>query len=254
MRTPVPNHQPGFWRYFTLAYADAFRIVRLMLPAVLTLMAASVVLQFVGDLVSGYIGTPLGRGVLVVLVTAATVWAVAPYLLVLYRCVATGEVTPQPEALRYTTENQRFGAWLILLGFVAGIPYVLYVVAVPDVPPEQLTAENMNASAMLALLAISIAVWAFTIRVTTLMPMLALDPERASLPAVLAQTKGRFWFIVGVELITLVPVLLAGIVIADIVEAVAPILKLPLGAVIAAATQMVQIAVTTRLYLRFAGN
>lgn len=250
----MPNHQPAFWRYFTLAYEDAFRVTRLMLPAVLTLMAASVVLQFVGDLVSDYIGTRLGRGVLAVLINAVMVLAISPYLMALYRCAATGEVTPQPEALRNTTENQRFAAWLILLGFVAGFPYVLYVVAVPDVPPEQLTPENINAAAMLALLAISVAVWAFTIRVTTLMPMLALDPERASLPAVLSQTKGRFWFIVGVELITLVPVLLAGIVVADIVDVVAPILKLPVGAVIAAATQMVQIAVTTRLYLRFAGN
>ena len=250
----MPNHQPAFWRYFTLAYEDAFRVTRLMLPAVLTVMAASVVLQFGGDLVSGYIGTRLGQGVLTVLVNTAMVWAIAPYLLALYRCTATGEVVPRPEALRNTTENRRFGAWLILLGFVAGVPYVLYLVAVPDLPPEQLTAENTNAAAMLALLAISVAVWIFTIRVTTLMPMLALDPEQASLPAALAQTKSRFWFIVGVELITLVPVLLAGIVITDIVDAVAPVLKLPLGALIAAATQLVQIAVTTRLYLRFAGN
>lgn len=250
----MPNRQPGFWRYFTLAYEDAFRVARLMLPAVLTIIAASVVLQFVGDLVSGYVGTPLGRGVLVVLINAATVWAIAPYLLALYRCVATGEVTPQPEALRSSGENQRFGAWLVLLGFVAGVPYVLYLVAIPDLPPEQLSARNINAAAMLALLAISIGVWTFTIRVTTLMPMLALDPDGAALPAALTQTKGRFWFVVGVELITLVPALVAGIVVADIVEAVAPILSLPLGAAIGAATQLVQIAVTTRLYLRFAGN
>lgn len=250
----MPNRQPSFWRYFTLAYEDAFRVARLMLPAVLTVVAASIVLQFVGDLVSGYIGTRLGRGVLTVLVNTAMVWAIAPYLLALYRCAATGEVTPQPEALRNTTDNQRFGAWLILLGFVAGVPYVLYVVAVPDLPPEQLTAETINAAAMLALLAISVAVWTFTIRVTTLMPMLALDPDRADLPLALAQTKGRFWFIVGIELITLVPVLVAGIVVADIVDVVAPILRLPVGAVIATATQLVQISVATRLYLRFAGN
>ncbi|RYE70992.1 MAG: hypothetical protein EOP19_32530 [Hyphomicrobiales bacterium] len=84
--------------------------------------------------------------------------------------------------------------------------------------------------------------------------MLALDPDRASFPAALAQTRGRFWFVLGIELITLLPVLVAGIVIIDIVDVVAPILKLPLGAAIAAATQLVQIAVSTRIYLRLAGN
>ena len=247
----MPNRQPSFWRTFLLAYEDAFRVMQIMWPAVLTVMAASVILQFGGDFVSGFIGTRLGQGVLSVLINTVMVWAIAPYLLALYRCAATGEVTPQPEALRNTAENRRFGAWLILLGFAAGIPYVFYLVAVPDLPPEQLTPENVNAGAMLALLAISVVVWIFTIRAATLMPMLALDPDGASLAAALAQTKGRFWFIVGIELITLVPVLVAGVVAADIVDAAVPILKLPVGAAIAAVTQVVQIAVTTRLYARF---
>jgi uncharacterized membrane protein YjjP (DUF1212 family) len=53
---------------------------------------------------------------------------------------------------------------------------------------------------------------------------------------------------------TLVPALVAGIVITDIVEVVAPALRLPVNAAVAAATQVVQIAVATRLYTRFAGN
>jgi len=251
----VPNNQPSFWRYFTLVYQDAFRVIELMWPAVLTVMAASIILQFGGDLLSDHvIGTRLGRGVLMVLMSAALVWATAPYLLALYRCAATGEVTARPETLRSSPASQRFGAWVILLGFITGVPYVLYLLVVPDVPPDQLTPQNVNAGGMLVLFAVSIVVWIFTIRVTTLMPMLALDPGRASLLAALNQTRGRFWFIVGVELMTLMPVILAGVVVIDIVGFVAPVLRLPAGAAIAAATQVMQIAVTTRLYSRFAGS
>lgn len=251
----MPNRQPSFWGYFPLAYQDAFRVIKRMWPALLTVTAASVLLQFGGDLVSDHVvRTRLGGGVLTVLVNAALVWATAPYLLALYRCAATGEATPQPETLRNTTDNQRFSAWLILLGFVAGIPYVLYLTAIPDLPPEQLTPENVNLAGMLVLLVVSIVVWIFTIRVVPLMPLLALDPEGASLSRALVLSSGRFWFIVGVELITLIPVLVAGIVITEIVAAVAPVLRLPVDAAVAATTQVVQIAVTTRLYRRFAGN
>ncbi len=248
----MPNQQPSFWGYFSLAYQDVIRIARLMWPAALTIVAAGTVLQFAGQFVSGYVGTQLGQGVLGILFNTVMVWATAPYLFVLYRCAATGEVATQPEVLRNTIEVRRFGAWLILLGFVAGILSVPYLMAIPDLPPEQLTADKINAGLILILLPISIAVWIFTIRTTTLLPMLALDPDRASLSAAFAQTKGQLWFILGVELVTLAPALVAGVVLGDIAEAVAPMLKIPVGAAIATATQLLQIAVSVRLYGRFA--
>lgn len=248
------DRQPSLGRYFTLLYEDLLRVIRSMWPAVLTIAAAIMVVDFLSDIVGGFIATRLGQGVLTVLATAAITWLTAPYLVALYRAVDGDEVTTRPESLRNLPATQRFAAWSVLLVFIAGVPAVLFRVFIPDVPPEQLTPDDVNAFGMLVLLVVSIAVMIFSVRITTLMPQLALDPERASLQHALAQTKGQFWFIVGVECITLVPLLLGSFVVADILMTIIPILQTPISAAIAALIQVAQIAVATRLYQRYAGR
>jgi hypothetical protein len=249
----VVQRQPGFWQIIPLVYDDTIRMVRQMWPAVLVVAAVAAIAGIGADLISDQFGTRLGRGILTVLINAAVVWISAPYLLALYRCAASNEVVRRPEQLRQSPENVRFSAWLVLLGFIAGIPLVLYIVAIPPLPPEQLTSDNTNPVAILSLFAIAVAVWIFTIRSATLVPALALDPDRASLNAALQQTRGRFWLVVGIEFLTLAPVFLAGILLSDVVDMAAPILAPLVGALIAVATQVVQIAAATRIYRYLVG-
>jgi len=251
----VTDRQPSFGRYFTLAYEDALRVIPRMWPAVLTVVAAVIVMGFLGRLLGNVVTTRLGNGVLGLLVSAATAWVIAPYLIAIYRAVATDEVTQRPETLRNTPATQRFAAWSALTTFIIGVPDILYTVLGPDVPTDQLTEQNVNAGGMLLILALTIAVWIFSVRATTLMPLLALDPDRASLPLAFAQSKGHFWFIVGVLLVTLVPLLLGGVVVTVLIAGMfgplAPILLVPVGAALTGLTLVTAIAVSTRLYQRY---
>ncbi len=252
----MADRKLSFWRYFTLAYEDAARVLRGMFPVVLTVVAAVVVLGFLGRLAENFIPTRLGQSVLDLLVAAATAWVISPYLMVLYRAVATNEMTHRAEALRGTPAAQRFAAWSVLTAFIIAVPDLLFAIFGPDVPPDQLTEENVNTGAMMLIFAITIGVWIFSVRAATLMPLLALDPDRAGLPVAFAQSKGHFWYIVGVLLVTMLPVLFGGVIVAALFSALfgilAPILMVPVGAAITGVTLVTAIAVSTRLYQRFA--
>jgi hypothetical protein len=252
----VADRKLSFWRYFTLAYEDAARVLRGMFPVVLTVVAAIFVLGFLGRLADNIITTRLGQSVLDLLVAAATAWVISPYLIVLYRAVATDDMTQRAEALRGTREAQRFAAWSVLTAFIIAVPDLLFAVFGPDVPPEQLTEENVNTGAMMLILAITFGVWIFSVRAATLLPLLALDPDRASLPLAFAQSKGHFWYIVGVLVVVMLPVLFGGVLIAALVGGMfgvlAPIVMVPLGAAITGVTLVTAIAVSTRLYQRLA--
>ena len=253
----MTNRQPSFGRYFTLAYEDAVRVISRMWPAVLVVVAIIVVTGFLSRLAAGLIGTGLGKGVLDLLFGAAAAYLIAPYLMALYRSVATDEAMRNPEALRSTSAAQRFAAWSVLTAFILAAPGILYGTFGPNVPPDQLTEDDINAGAMLLVMGLAIAVWIFSVRATTLMPLLALDPERASLPAAFAQTRGHFWFIVGVLLITMLPLVVGETIITGLVVGIAgplaAILLVPIGAAMSGVMLVTAIAVSTRLYQRFAG-
>jgi hypothetical protein len=252
----VNIRQPSFGNYFSLAYQDAYRLLQTMWQTVLIVVAAVIILGFVGNLLGNHVGTRLGHSVLDLLVTAGTAYIIAPYVMVLYRAVLSPGPQENPEALRRTPEAQRFAAWSVLTAFIIAAPELLFAVAGPGVPAEQLTEENVNAGAMMLVLALTIAVWIFSVRATTLMPLLALDPAGASLPRAFAQSKGHFWFIVGVLLITMLPLLLGGVVLTGLVAGMfgpfAPILLVPVGAAVTGVTLVTAIAVSTRLYQRYA--
>lgn len=253
----VINHQPSFWGYFPLAYRDAIRVIPQMWPALLIVVAAVIVMGFVGNLLGNFVGTRLGHGVLDLLVSAGTAWLISPYLISIYRAVATDEIITRPESLRGEPATQRFAAWSALTAFIIGMPDILYSIFGPTVPPDQITEANINAGAMLGILVLTVGVWIFSVRATTLMPLLALDPNRASLPAAFAQSKGHFWYIVGVLLITMVPLVLGGVLVTAVVAGMfgplAPIVLVPVGAALTGLTLVTAIAVSTRLYQRYAG-
>lgn len=252
----MADRKLSFWRYFTLAYEDAIRVLRGMWPTVLMVVAAVLILGFVGGQIGNFINTRLGQSVLDLLVAAGTAYLISPYLIVLYRAVATNDMASNAEALRGTPEAQRFAAWSVLTAFIIAVPDLLFSIFGPDVPADQLTEGNVNTGAMLVIFVLTIGIWIFSVRATTLMPLLALEPGRAGLPAAFAQSKGHFWFIVGVLLVTMLPLLLGGVVVAGVIGGafgpLAPILMVPVGAAITGLTLVTAIAVSTRLYQRYA--
>lgn len=251
----MADRKLSFWRYFTLAYEDAIRLLRGMLPVVVTVVAAIFVFGFLGRLADNFVTTRLGQSVLDLLVTAATAYVIAPYLIRLYQAVATNDMTTSAESLRGTPAAQRFAAWSVLTAFIIAMPDLLLAIFGPNVPPEQLTEENINGGATLLIFAITIGVWIFSVRAATLMPLLALEPERAGLPAAFAQSKGQFWFIVGVLVVTMLPVMLGTVIVTVLIGGLfgvlAPILMVPVSAALTGVTLVTAVAVSTRLYQRY---
>jgi hypothetical protein len=249
----VTDRQPSFWGLVPLVYQDLSRVLKLMLPAVLTLTAAIVVTSFVGGFASGLIGTRIGKAVLGVLVQAAMFWAISPYLIALYRGVANNEITNRPESLRRTPEGQRFAAWQVLLTVISSAPVALYgalglnVTADPTVEPPLMP--------LMLVFFISLFVWVFTVRSTTLLPQLALDPEQASLARSFEESRGRFWYIVGVQIVTMGPLVLGGLAVTSIIAGslgpLGSVLLVPMTAAVTGLTVVLTTAVGTRLYQRF---
>ena len=260
MRTPVPNRQISFWGYFPLAYQDAARVFRAMWPIVLTLVAGVLGVDFIGDLLHPLIGTRLGDGVLDLLVTAVTTFLIAPYLFALYRHADSGEML-RPEAIRSTPEAQRFAGWLVLTSLIVGVPLTLYSMfgtytPVAELPPgTALEEQDVNVPAMLGIFMLLLGVWIFAVRTTTLMPMLALAPTEASFGASLAQSRGHFWFIVGVQFITMLPVSLGSLMVQQLISGMlgplALIVQVPVAAVLTGFAQVMVVVVSARLYERF---
>jgi len=256
----VPNRQPSFWGYLPLAYQDAVRVFTAMWPIVLTLVAGVFVVDFIGDLLHGLISTRLGDGVLDLLVTAVTIFLIAPYLFALYRHAANGEIL-RPETLRSTAEAQRFAGWLVLTSLLVGVPLTLYSMfgtytPMAELPPgTALDEQNVNVPATLGIFVLLIGAWIFAVRTTTLMPMLALNPTEASFGAALAQSRGHFWFIVGVQFITMLPVSLGSLMVQQLISSMlgplAPIIQVPVGAGLTGFGQVMLVVVSARLYERF---
>lgn len=257
----MTDRQPSLWAYFPLAYEDAYRVFSTRLPTVLTLVAGIMVVGFLGGLVHRLVDTRLGDAVLDLVIAAITTYLIAPYLFALYRAVARNEEV-RPEAIRPTPEAQRFAAWSVVITLAMTAPLALYTLLGPYEAPTSLPSgagaeeQDVNLPGMLLILGLLVAAWIFTIRTTTLPALLALDPDRASLPAALAQTRGQFWFIVGVQLVTMLPIALATFMLSGLVGTIfgplAPILLVPLGAALTGFAQVMVTAVSTRLYQRFA--
>ena len=177
----------------------------------------------------------------------------------LVRAVATDEVTPNAEPLRRTEAARRFTAWL-MVGYVAVfIPVLAFLALGPDIPssgvvaPEDIT--PVVAVLVFFMLGYFIALAILSVRLSTLLPLLALDPDNATFGRAMSQTKGRFWWVAGVTFTILLPLALADQIIGGFTEgldgAMAYIIGLPTQAAMTGVTIVAAIALSTRLYERF---
>jgi hypothetical protein len=225
-----------------------------MWPVVLVAVATGVALNFIGAFAEDFIPTRLGKAVLDALVGVATAYIAAPYLLVLYRGVATGEVTLRAEALRRTDAGRRFAAWLALLAIIASVPGFALLVFGPDLPPTQLSEANLNPVLVWVIMVLVVALAIFSVRSMTLLPLLALDPDEARLSLAFAQTRRRFWFITGISVVTLGPLFFVDAIISRlIIEAGGPLASLvgvPFNALSGGIMLVAAVALSTRLYQR----
>ena len=257
----MPDRKLSFGRHFSLAYEDTFRVLPKMWPALVAMVFIMVAVTLLAGLAGRFVGTRLGEAGLDLLSSVAIAYAIAPYLVAFCRAIAIDEVTSNPETLRSALATQRFAAWLVVLFLIAGLydfVFKLFGPAItPDMSPEQAMAMAVDPSLALVVLALLLASLIFSVRATTLLPMLALAPAEASLTNALAQTRGRFWFIAGLLLLCGLPVgfggLVALVLVGTLLGPLALFVMVPLTYAIFALAMLVGLAASTRLYQRYAG-
>jgi hypothetical protein len=192
-----------------LSYRDAVEMVTRMWQVLLVAIALLVAASLVGIVAETQIKTDLGSGIAGTLATIGGVWLASPYLVALYRFVLTGEVQRKPEILRGSAVAQNFFGWSAVLAFVTAAPgYALVILTPPGMGADQ-AASEANMPAVWVTFGLLIAVWIFSTRTVTLLPNAALGVA-TSVERAFAETRGRFWFIVGTISAVVLPIVFAG--------------------------------------------
>ena len=196
------------WRLCVKSYRDALTLLQQTgstLIVALVILIGSAVLSLVTERL---IGTRFGRELASTLLSVGAIWFASPYFVSLYRYLLNGE-TVAPAVLRGTDAADRFFGWSAVLAFVAAAPgYVFALFSREGLTPE--TADSPETILLVWItMALLIVVWVFTTRTITLLPAAALG-EATGLRRAFAETRGRFWFIVGAVTIPTLPVVLLG--------------------------------------------
>lgn len=257
----MPDPKLSFGRHFSLAYEDTFRVLPRIWPALVAMVLIMVAVTLVTGFAGRFVGTRLGDAGLDLLSSVAIAYAIAPYLLAFCRAIALDEVTSNPETLRSAPPTRRFAAWLVVLFLIAGLYDFVFKLFGPaitsDMSPEQAMAMTVDPALALVVLTLLLASLVFSVRATTLLPMLAIAPDEASLATALAQTRGRFWYIAGLLLLCGLPVgfggLVALVIVGMLLGPLALFAMVPLTYAIFALAMLIGLAASTRLYQRYAG-
>jgi hypothetical protein len=121
----------------------------------------------------------------------------------------------------------------------------------PFIAREWFTALGLTHIDGLVFLASVGLAWVALVRTTTLLPMAALDPERASWHRALAQSKGRNWSYFVATNVPTAPALVVLLLIAGAVARgnLPSLIFYPLAVLGLLVWQLLPLAIATRLYL-----
>jgi hypothetical protein len=203
---------------FNLAYSDALRLIRIgwwVMGLLLLLVIAAAIL---GALVATQLQTALAREIVATLASVFGLWLAAPYFVTLYRLVLT-DALERPEGLRRDDATRHFFAWSAVLTFIVSIPTI--VAAALDTLPKTAiegSPQPVNVTQVFATFILLIAVWIFATRAITLLPAAAMG-RVITLREALAETRGKFWFIVGAVVLTMLPVVITSVIVQSVAAA-----------------------------------
>jgi hypothetical protein len=194
------------------SYRDAIALLRNMGSALALTLVIMGCASFASILIEGQITTSLGKQLVSTLATIGGIFLASPYFVVLYRFLLLGETNRQPEALRGSDIAMRFFGWSSVLAFLTAAPgYVMAVLSPPGMTLDNADApENMLAIWLTFLLLI--LVWIVTTRTITLLPATTMGTV-TDLRRSFADTRGRFWFVVGAASAGVLPVMFGGLLL-----------------------------------------
>jgi hypothetical protein len=199
-------------RLTVLSYRDAVELVTRMWQALGVAIALLVAASLIGLVIETQMKTDLGSGIVGTLATIGGVWLASPYLVSLYRFVLTGEAQRRPEILRGSGVARAFFGWSAILAFVTAVPGYALVILTPGGITAEDAASGANMPAVWVTFALLIVVWIFSTRTITLLPNAALGVT-TSVARAFAETRRRFWFIVGTACAVVLPIIFASTIL-----------------------------------------
>jgi len=236
----MTGDKPKVFASVKLAWSDVFRVIADMPALTWSAVVLGLIFGGVGIVLEHWTGTvPSSLGALAATSAIRALWIffLTPLYLAIHRYIILGEITPRyalaPEQPRF----QRFFLFTLAL-------YALWIV------PSLVVVTFGHTGVALGVMGILMLVGVFvSTRLIVLFPAVAVDAPGAGFRNAFDDTRGFFWRIFGIALVTILPVLIV-VVPAILALGEQSIIAKLFGAVVNMLTLALAIAVASRLYLR----
>jgi hypothetical protein len=225
------------------AISDLGNMCRKMWPVLLqigALYVAAVMAWFtIPHLLHPWLGIYVGR----YLVLVACAFVTSPFFIALHRFVATGDIRWLPARGAYD-EALVYASWSAFILLIEMAPLIVYFAVEAVTRLEGLAGLSVFLTLPVA--------WVLVTKLTTLLPMAALDSRHATWGAARRQTRKRFWFIWTATTTAALPAYLG---LAILVKFGGPFASSALFSVLMIAsflaTQLLPLSVSTRLFRQY---
>lgn len=223
------------------AYADTRAALSAMPDMLLVGLIASCIYA-VADIVLGWALDPgLSSGALVLGTLITLVWNfyLTPIFIAIHRFIVRGEITPRYELRPGEARFRSYFGWTAALTLASMLPALIGLRAGASV-----VANTLALILMIAFLVVSV-------RLLILFPAIALDAPGAHWQNALADSRGRFWRIFVLVLMTILPLLVGGMLLSALVGSDSALGKV-VWSVIGFVAGMLSASVASRLYIALA--
>ena len=194
---------PSITRAVALAYRDLKAVVDAMPGLAIMALVLTIMFDTVIEL-----QTPRGREdagalpLILFVIGLAQMLLLTPYLIAVHRFIILGEITPRYVFAPRDPRIQLYFLWWAFFSVLVFAPVFL-----PTIPASgELVDGVVGALALVYIIIVMIA----GLRITTLLPAVAIDAPDATWRIAMAATKGHVWRILLTGVLTFVPVMLVG--------------------------------------------
>ena len=180
---------------------------------------------------------------------------ITPFLIAVHRFVLLGEVTPRYAIDVGSARFKLFAGWLAVLGLIGTVPSLILAATASPAPLYYVGTRPTSEVAPLVLILVAyVAAFAFLIRMSLLLPAVAIDAPGTVWQNAIADSRGSGWFIACASVLAGLPPILVYALIAVSVRAIVPwplpalIVMLLALAALFFVTLSLGVAIASRLY------
>ena len=249
----MSDEKPPVFRSAVRAYRDTTAAIAAMPAMALAGLAISMVYSLLDYFITDLVGTDAEKGYGPVLSSAAVgvVWNffLTPCFIAIHRFIVLGEVTTRYELRPGDPRFLKFFGWTLFLLALVMVPTLL-------IPLSSRSSTGLPA----VISALTIGFFFVSVRSIILFPAVAVDAPGATWSNAFTDTRGYFWRITGIVVLTMLPVMIVALILifptlpsVDDPDAEASLAKVSLWASVVAsalsgAVAALVVAAASRLY------